>query len=62
MVIYPPCRKCGKSHGMGIEDMATGEIEPIDVCYECLWEGFKINPLSEDWEKQVKEFYENISK
>ena len=39
-VIYPPCKKCGKSHGMGIEDMTTGKIEPIDLCYDCLWEGF----------------------
>jgi len=28
-VIYPPCKYCGKSHGMGVEDMETGKIEPI---------------------------------
>jgi hypothetical protein len=39
-IVYPPCKKCGASHGMGIEDMATGKIEPIDLCYSCLWEGF----------------------
>lgn len=37
---YPPCKKCGKSHGMGIEDTRTGEITPIDLCYDCLWEDF----------------------
>lgn len=40
MIEYPPCKKCGKSHGMGIEEMSTGKITPIDLCYECLWEGF----------------------
>lgn len=40
MLVYPPCKKCGKSHGMGIEEMATGKIDPIDLCYDCLWEGF----------------------
>lgn len=37
-VVYPPCKKCGASHGMGIEDMQTGVITPIDICRECLWE------------------------
>ena len=37
-VIYPPCKKCGASHGMGIEDMNTGVITAIDICRECLWE------------------------
>lgn len=37
---YPPCKKCGASHGMGIEETATGNITPIDLCYDCLWEGF----------------------
>lgn len=39
-IIYPLCRKCGASHGIGIEEMATGKIDPIDLCYDCLWEGF----------------------
>jgi hypothetical protein len=25
---------------MGIEDMATGKIEAIDLCRSCLWDGF----------------------
>lgn len=37
---YPPCKYCGASHGMGIEETATGKIEPIDICYDCLWKGF----------------------
>lgn len=42
-IIYPPCKKCGASHGMGIEDMKTGEITPLDLCRECLWEPFEVN-------------------
>lgn len=34
---YPSCKYCGTKHGMGIEDMATGEITPIDVCKDCLF-------------------------
>jgi hypothetical protein len=36
-IYYPPCRKCGATHGMGIENMETGEIEPIDLCKDCLF-------------------------
>ena len=35
--VYPPCKKCGASHGMGIETTRTGKIEPIDMCNKCLW-------------------------
>lgn len=35
--VYPPCKECGASHGMGIENMESGVIEPIDICYDCLW-------------------------
>lgn len=37
MTIYPPCKYCGATHGMGIDNMETGEIEPIDVCKDCLF-------------------------
>lgn len=37
MTEYPPCKYCGASHGMGIETMETGEIEPVDVCKDCLF-------------------------
>lgn len=30
-----PCKKCGKNHGMGVEDMTTGHFTPIDICYDC---------------------------
>ena len=43
MVEYPLCRKCGASHGMGIEDMETGKIEPIDLCKSCLFEKIQIH-------------------
>jgi hypothetical protein len=37
-IYYPPCRKCGATHGMGIENMETGEITPIDICEKCLFD------------------------
>ena len=46
-LIYPPCKICGKSHGMGIEERETGKIEPIDLCYDCLWGGVKFNVITE---------------
>lgn len=45
---YNPCKECGKSHGMGIENTLTGDITPIDLCYDCLWKDLKINELKED--------------
>ena len=36
-VIYPPCKYCGATHGMGFEDTETGVITPIDVCKDCLF-------------------------
>lgn len=74
-VTYPPCRKCGKSHGMGVEEMSTGIITPIDLCYECLWEGFpkhlknldqrvKLSESEEDYkgilERTEKDLLENV--
>lgn len=55
--IYPPCKYCGASHGMGVEEMATGKITPMDICYKCLWDPsrFHLNPpkeqviLNEEW-------------
>lgn len=35
---YPPCKKCGAIHEMGIEDMERGIITPIDVCSKCLFQ------------------------
>jgi hypothetical protein len=42
---YPPCKYCGSSHGMGIENTLTGEIIPIDICYKCLWKDTKFNVI-----------------
>lgn len=36
-VTYPPCRKCGKLHCMGVKEESTGKIDPMDICYDCLW-------------------------
>lgn len=44
-IIYPPCKKCGSSHGMGIEERDTGVITPIDLCYECLFENLMWKPI-----------------
>jgi hypothetical protein len=45
-IIYPPCKKCGASHGMGVKNMETGHIEQIDLCSDCLWHG-TVTPV--DW-------------
>lgn len=45
-VVYPPCRKCGASHGMGIETMSTGKIEPMDLCKDCLFSYTVYRPSS----------------
>ncbi len=51
-VEYPPCKECGKSHGMGIENMETGEIKPIDLCHDCLWSGMEITQT--EWGGSVR--------
>jgi len=38
-VIYPPCKKCGVTHRMSIKNMETGDIEPLDICYNCVFFG-----------------------
>jgi hypothetical protein len=40
------CVKCQKPHGMVLEDTITGEIEEIDMCYDCLFAGFKMNIIT----------------
>lgn len=37
MIDYPPCKICGVSHEMGMEDITTGEISPLDICRDCLF-------------------------
>lgn len=49
--IYPPCKKCGKYHGMGVKNSQTGHIEPIDLCKECLFE---------PWDKHYEKFVPQI--
>lgn len=33
------CKKCGCTHGMVLEEMATGKTEPLDVCKDCMFFG-----------------------
>lgn len=40
MTHYPNCKYCGAYHGMGIEEMSTGKITPLDICKECLWKPY----------------------
>lgn len=44
-VIYPPCKYCGAAHGMGVKEMSTGKIEPMNICYKCLWKPLLVNPV-----------------
>lgn len=39
------CVKCGKKHGMVVENMETGTQEPLDLCYDCLFAPMKYNPI-----------------
>ena len=61
-VIYPPCKYCGATHGMGIENMETGVIEPMDVCRDCLFPPVKesMNPIEaalKEWEEKFEGKY-----
>jgi hypothetical protein len=31
------CKKCGKHHGWCLQEMATGHMEPLDICYTCMF-------------------------
>lgn len=44
---------------MGIEDLETGKITPIDLCRECLWEGYQYRPKV-DVELEMRKFYEGF--
>ena len=39
------CIKCGELHGMGIENMETHDVEPIEYCRECLFPHNTYNPI-----------------
>ena len=39
------CTKCDAAHGMVVENMETGECEPIDTCYDCLISIRNIPPI-----------------
>ncbi len=40
---------------MGVEDMQTGEITPMDICYNCLWK-----PIDEKWNMNYQNYKEYI--
>lgn len=41
------CKKCGKTHGMVLENRITGESEPLDICEDCLFAGCYIKHPTE---------------
>lgn len=41
------CKKCGKEHGMVIEDKVTGKCEPLDLCYQCIFGDWKPAPIEQ---------------
>jgi hypothetical protein len=50
---------------MGIEDMETGNIEPVDLCNYCLFRGcaFDGEPIfsrNEKKEKQIEEYQRSL--
>lgn len=53
-LVYPSCKECGKEHGLGIINMKTGRIEPLDICNECLWKN-KIPTFSPSFEEISKQ-------
>lgn len=57
-IIYPPCKHCGCSHKMGIEEIETGKIDPIDICHDCLWKDFKFEFKRDQVE--LKSMQENL--
>lgn len=54
------CVKCGKLHGMVIEDREGNVIEELDKCYDCIFAGthFKLRKeqikLFEDFRKKYE--------
>ncbi len=32
------CKNCDKLHGFCVENMETGEMKPLPLCYECFWD------------------------
>lgn len=62
------CTSCGIEHGMVIEDMTTGETNPIDWCKDCFFsKGYTYKApdpidLSEldNWAQKLKEMEKSI--
>ncbi len=43
------CVKCGRSHGMVVEDKESGECKAVDLCYDCMMIG-TCDPIKEQIE------------
>jgi hypothetical protein len=55
------CKKCGKLHGMVLEEMATGKTGPLDICKDCMFYATAI-PLTDQihlTEMDADEFVKN---
>lgn len=52
------CVKCGKFHGMIVQDSRTGQkVSEIDKCYECFWESaYDFNPNQKKIHLEHNEF------
>ncbi len=59
--ILSTCKKCGCTHGMVVEEMATGKTEPIDLCKECLFYGTYI-PITEQIHLREEDVLQNLDK
>ena len=35
--IINDCIKCGRTHGVCLEEMETGKLTPLDYCMDCLF-------------------------
>lgn len=49
------CIKCNKIHGMVIENMVTGDLTPIDMCRDCLFENCHVKPTIDEVIVQLHE-------
>jgi hypothetical protein len=38
-IVFPPCKHCGASHKLFLEDRIAGTMEPLDICMDCLMIG-----------------------
>lgn len=52
---------------MGVEEMTTGQITPIDICHTCLWKDLEFMPikdqvvLEEDMESILRDLEKRLT-